>query len=205
MKVERFVARNGFGTNIYLAWDEEGKDAFLVDPGAPCEEAKELIDKEGLNLKYIILTHGHGDHTAGLDYFRELYPGAKLVAGKKEAKMLYNRDISMGQGGIKADIGVSDGDTLEVGGLVLKIIECPGHTAGGISILADDVLFSGDTLFKASVGRTDLYGGDWDTLEDTIINKLYVLPDETRVLPGHMGETTIGFEKRYNQFVRANN
>ena len=201
MKIKRYTAQNPFGTNVYLVWDEESKKAFLVDPGSPLDEAVQLIEKENLELDYIILTHAHGDHTGGLSYFREKYPEAKLVAGAHEKKMLMNRDISYGDGGIKADINVKDGDTLTVGTMDLKFIECPGHTPGGISILVDNVLFSGDTLFRRSVGRTDLPGGDWEALLSTLKEKLFVLPDETLVLPGHMEETTIGYEKRYNPFV----
>ena len=164
MKIQRATANNGFATNVYLVWDEESKKAFLVDPGAPVTELADLIDKEQLDLQYIMLTHAHGDHTAGLGFFREKYPDAKLVASRAERKMLYNRDRSFGTGGITADIETKDGDTLDVGNIHLKFIDCPGHTPGGMSIYTDGVLFSGDTLFRTSVGRTDLPGGDWDTL-----------------------------------------
>ena len=109
--------------------------------------------------------------------------------------------MSMGKGGIKADIEVSDGDEMEVGAIKLKFISTPGHTPGGMCILMDDVLFSGDTLFKGSVGRTDFPGGDMDELLSSIRDKLMKLPDDTRVLPGHMDETTIGIERRHNPFV----
>ena len=101
----------------------------------------------------------------------------------------------------KPDILVDDGDTLTVGNMTMKFIMTPGHTEGGMCILVDDVLFSGDTLFCRSIGRTDLAGGDFKTLMESIKNKLFLLPDETQVLPGHMGTTTIGFEKEHNPFV----
>jgi len=204
MKINRYIARNMFRTNAYLVWDEESKKAFIVDPGADFPEAAELIKKEGLELEYIMITHAHGDHTGGIEYFKEQFPDAKIVAARAERKMLYDRHASMGKGGITADLEVRDGDTLSVGAIQLRFIDCPGHTPGGMSIYADNkVLFSGDTLFRASVGRTDLPGGDWDVLSETLRNKLYVLPDDTLVLPGHMEETTIGYEKRYNPFVQA--
>ena len=203
MKIQRFIANNGFGTNVYLVWDEDSKKAFLIDPGADIPGVCNTIEKEELDLLYIIITHAHGDHTEGLGFFREKYPEARVVASRAERKMLFNRDLSHGPGGITADIETKDGDTLDVGGMHLEFIDCPGHTPGGMSVLVNGVLFSGDTLFRNSVGRTDLPGGDWDTIVETVKNKLYTLPDDTVVLPGHMGETSIGFEKRNNPFVSA--
>ena len=203
MKIKRYTAHNMFATNAYLVWDEDSRKAFMVDPGSELPEASELIENEGLDLEYIMITHAHGDHTGGIIYFREMFPGVKLLASRAERKLLFDRHASMGKGGYTADVEVRGGDTLSVGNIRLSFIDCPGHTPGGMSIYADKkVLFSGDTLFHASVGRTDLPGGDWETLTDTIRNKLYVLPDDTAVLPGHMEETTIGFEKRYNPFVQ---
>ena len=187
--------------NDYLVWDEETNEAFLVDASSRCQTIIDDVNNFNLNLKYIILTHGHFDHTDGLDFYRNAFPDAKLVAGKKEAKMLFNRDLSMGKGGITADIWVKDEDALKCGNIEVKILETPGHSSGSICILADKTLFSGDTLFQASVGRTDFPTGSMSELLDSIHNKLFVLPDDTRVLPGHNDETTIGFEKRYNPFV----
>ena len=202
MNIQRFIANNGFGTNMYLVWDEDSKKAFIVDPGAPSDQMVNAIAENKLQPEYIILTHAHGDHTGGIDPLKEKYPGIKLVANRAERKMLAERSRISGGEGHTADIEVTDGDTLDVGPMHLCFIDCPGHTPGGMSILLGKVLFSGDTLFMSSVGRTDLPGGDWDTLMHTIREKLFVLPDDTVVLPGHMQETTIGFEKRCNPFVR---
>ena len=190
-----------YRTNIYLVYDEETKDAFIVDPGYEFELIYKHISEFGLNPKYIILTHGHGDHTGGIDLLKKTFPDILLIASAKERKFLYNRDMSMGKGGIKADIEVSDGDTLRIGGIDLKFISTPGHTPGGMCILMDDMLFSGDTLFRMSIGRTDLPGGDEEALLSSIREKLMTLPDETMVLPGHMRETNIKTERRYNPFV----
>ncbi len=202
MNIQRFIANNGFGTNMYLVWDEDSKKAFIVDPGAESVQMENAISENKLQPEYIILTHAHGDHTGGIDPLKEKYPGIKLVANRAERKMLAERSRIGGGEGHTADIEVTDGDTLDVGPMHLCFIDCPGHTPGGMSILLGKVLFSGDTLFMSSVGRTDLPGGDWDTLMHTIREKLFVLPDDTVVLPGHMQETTIGFEKRCNPFVR---
>jgi glyoxylase-like metal-dependent hydrolase (beta-lactamase superfamily II) len=195
------------GTNCYLAWDEESKEAFLIDPAVYVQEIPNLIEQEGLELKYLILTHGHGDHIGGVKAVLEKYPECKLVAGTDEKELLsdprmnHSTDI-LGQSiSLAPDIFVNDGDVLNIGSQELKIITTPGHTPGGISILAGEALFSGDTLFYTSIGRTDLPGGNYDDIISSIKNKLYKLPDDTIVLPGHMGQTSIGFEKQNNMFV----
>ena len=202
MNIQRFIANNGYATNMYLVWDEETKKAFIVDPGSESADMAGVIASEGLDPQYMILTHAHLDHTGGIDYFKSLYPEIRLLASRAERKTLFDRRMSGGKGGITADVEVSDGDTLDIGPMHLVFIDCPGHTPGGMSILLGKVLFSGDTLFMSSVGRTDLPGGDWNALMRTLREKLFVLPDDTVVLPGHMQETTIGFEKRCNPFVR---
>ncbi len=184
--------------NNYLVWDEDSREAFLVDCSMNYKPIVDDASKMGLDVKYIILTHGHFDHTGGTEFYRRAFPKAQLVSGEKEKELLVS---SKEVGSITADIYVNDGDELPCGDMTLKFIETPGHTIGGICILVGKVLFSGDTLFQASVGRTDFPTGNAATLIDSIRNKLFVLPDDTRVLPGHCDETTIGFEKRYNPFV----
>ena len=197
------------GTNGYLVSPENSTEAFFVDPGGYHEEVTKIINSEGLNLKYIILTHGHYDHIGGVLQFMEDFPDAKLVASKEEAELLADSNVNhslrdLGTAiSLTADIEVTDGDTLEVGDLTLKIISTPGHTKGGISIYVENILFSGDTLFRMSLGRTDLHGGDHQTLVASIKDKLFVLPDDTKVLPGHMGATTIEIEKQFNPYVRG--
>jgi len=187
--------------NDYLVWDEETKKAFLVDVTQDEQSIVDDIKKLGLDLEYIVLTHSHFDHISGLKFFQKAFPDAKLVAGKKEAKLLYERDKFGSPGGVVADHSVVDGDELKCGNITMKFIETPGHTVGGICILCGKTLFSGDTLFQCSVGRTDFPTGNWDQLLDSIKNKLFLLPDDTTVLPGHNESTSIGFEKRYNPFV----
>ncbi|MBR0596657.1 MBL fold metallo-hydrolase [Sinanaerobacter chloroacetimidivorans] len=193
--------------NSYLVVDEKTKKAFIVDPGGHNVNMVSNIKENGYHIEYIILTHGHGDHIGGVPAYQKEFPGAKLVAGKLEQEMLRNAKMNFSQElsgipvSLNPDILVADGDTLMVGNLELKFLFTPGHTVGGISILAEDALFSGDTLFAQSIGRTDFPGSSFAAIKSSIENKLYTLPDQTTVYPGHMGTTTIGFEKENNPFV----
>ena len=200
VRIIKYVA-GSFGTNIYLVYDEDTKDCFIVDPGAKCDRLMHDMYEYDLFPSHIILTHGHGDHTDGLPFIKSEFTNCKLVACKKEKHFLYDRDMSRGSGGIIADQWVQDNDSLDIGSLHLKFIETPGHTPGSMCILLGNVLFAGDTLFFGSVGRTDLPGGDEELIIKSIKEKLFILPDETIVYPGHMKETSIGFEKRFNPFV----
>ena len=200
MNIKSYIL-SAFGTNCYLVWEDGCPDAFIVDPGAPCEKLAADVAKNKLDPKYIILTHGHGDHTGGIPFCKEKWPDIKVVANKKEEKLLYSRRDSYGKGGIVADIWTHDGDILKVGNMELKFIFTPGHTPGGQCVLVNRTLFSGDTLFHASIGRTDLWGGSFADIMESITTKLFLLPEDTTVLPGHMDATTIGYEMRYNPFV----
>ncbi|MBR2546967.1 MAG: MBL fold metallo-hydrolase [Eubacterium sp.] len=192
--------------NTYLVFDE-AKEAFLVDPGSYLKQISNKITEKELDLKYIVLTHGHGDHIGGIAKFKEDFPGVQVVALDEEkatlndpvlnnSKILLGGEITM-----DADVYVHDGMTMKIGNMDLKFLATPGHTPGGMSILIGDVVFSGDTLFKTSIGRTDMPGGDYNQLIDSIRTKLFTLPDDTKVYTGHMGNTTIGWEKKHNPFV----
>lgn len=193
--------------NTYLVCDETSRLGFIVDLGGYSKELKNIIEKNDIQIQYIVLTHGHGDHIGGVQEHLKDFPDAKVVCSRAEEKMLLDPELNEAHHfgpekvSFKPDILVDDGDTLTVGNMTMKFIMTPGHTEGGMCILIDDVLFSGDTLFCRSIGRTDLAGGDFKTLMESIKNKLFLLPDETQVLPGHMGTTTIGFEKENNPFV----
>ncbi|MDR1293159.1 MAG: MBL fold metallo-hydrolase [Clostridiales Family XIII bacterium] len=209
MRIKTFEL-GSLGTNCYLVWDEGSKEAFIVDPADFTDGMRAVISDEGLLLRYVILTHGHGDHVGGVSAMLAAYPGAELAAGRDEAPILgdpgynFTEYITGRIETFKPDVLLSDGDELTVGNMTLRVMATPGHTIGGISVLVPGAVFSGDTLFRASIGRTDLPTGDFGALERSIREKLYTLPDDTEVYPGHMETTTIGYEKRYNGFVRAN-
>lgn len=193
--------------NTYLVIDEKNNKGFIVDPGGFSNKIKEEINKNNIEIEYIILTHGHGDHIGGVDEFKNICKNAKVVSSEIEKAMLLNASANFSAETcgriveINPDITVKDGGTLNVGMLQLTFIMTPGHTKGGMCILVDNFLFSGDTLFRQSIGRTDFPGGSFEEIKSSIVNKLFVLDESTQVLPGHMDTTTIGFEMRNNPFV----
>lgn len=194
--------------NSYICADMETKQGFIVDPGGPSRAADDYIQNKGYSIEYIILTHGHGDHICGVPYYKQKF-NAKLVGHKADDYLFsderenLSKEFTGSPITFACDLYVADGDIVKVGGIDVKVLHTPGHTPGGISLLIDDFLFSGDTLFAQSIGRTDFKGGSFADLKRSIQKKLYALPDDTQVLPGHMGPTTIGFEKANNFFVKA--
>lgn len=193
--------------NTYLVEDETTKKGFIVDPGGYNPQLTQKIASEGIDIEYIILTHGHSDHIGGVNQHKEEFPNVQVVANAAEVPMLEDPGLNMSSmmGGpvtVTPDLTVKDGDTLKVGNLELKFLHTPGHSPGGMCIVTGNAVFSGDTLFCASIGRTDFPGCSFSDLSDSIRTKLYVLSDDMQVFPGHMGTTTIGYEKENNPFVR---
>jgi hydroxyacylglutathione hydrolase len=195
------------GTNCYIV--SEGKEAFIIDPGG---DSSDIVSKVGdLNVKYILLTHTHYDHIGAMNDLIKVFPEAKVGVHILEKDALYDplKNLSCGFGidfkyEGKVDAELNDGDTIDVGKLTVKVIHTPGHTVGGVCYLTENTLFSGDTLFLSSVGRTDLPGGDGVTLLSSIRNKLFSLPGGTKVYPGHMNPTTIAWEKQRNPYAKIN-
>lgn len=189
-------------TNTYIICDEESKEAIVIDPGGEPEKIAEMLDIVGANLKYIILTHCHADHTSGLKKLKELKNG-KILISREDAEGLYKSEINLSEYihadnvDIQADSRLDDNDKIHIGELEFTIIKTPGHTKGGISIYCEKerLIFTGDTLFSGSWGRTDLPTGNFEEIMDSINNKLMVLPDETIVYPGHGKTTMIQDEK----------
>ena len=197
-------------TNAYIGYDEETKAGFLIDPAVYVKAITDKINELEIDLQYIILTHGHFDHIEGVEDFKKDFPQAKVVCHGEEREMLRSGELnsSLDFRGVpyttEADVTVRHRESMKIGNSELTFFHTPGHTKGGISVYTPGnpgYCFSGDTLFRRSIGRTDFHGGDFRTLMNSIKDVLFYLPDETVVLPGHMDPTTIGEEKRGNPFV----
>ena len=206
MKIQNFVL-GMVGTNCYLVVNEEEKQCILIDPAVYSGEIAEQIRREGLDLRAILLTHGHFDHIMGIDGFLERYPVPVYVHEDDEkvmndARLNQSSTYTAGYTFSGAQY-LRDRQTLDLAGYTFEVIHTPGHTWGGCCyyIASENVLFSGDTLFQCSVGRTDFETSSTSDLMHSVKEKLLKLPDGTHVYPGHMGETTIGYEKIHNPFV----
>ncbi len=210
MIIKRFT----FGmylTNCYVVGCEETKEAIVIDPGfdrdREAEEVLKFIEQNGLHAKYIINTHGHADHTAGNGIIKKA-TGALILIHENDAIMLttvaktLSRVFGLRVTSPPADRTLHDGNVIEVGRIKLVVLHTPGHSKGGISLLGDKVVFSGDTLFAGSIGRTDLPGASFKEIMQSIKTKLVTLPDSFKVYPGHGPLTTIGEEKKHNPFLQ---
>ncbi len=201
-----------FAVFAYLIGDEEIKEGLFIDPADDIDELLyEAKSKSIKKIKYIVNTHAHVDHIMGNSEMVKK-TGAKIIIHEKDAEILtrtpiYLLEMFQAKPSPPADILVRDGDIIELGSIRLKVLHTPGHSPGGICLYMDGMVFTGDTLFVGSVGRTDFPNSSWTQLERSIREKLFVLPDDTVVYPGHnYGPTptsTIRFEKRHNPFVRG--
>lgn len=194
-----------FGSNCYIIG--QNLEALVIDPGTSVEEIMETLNNLRLRVKYIILTHVHIDHICAIDDLKDL-TGAQTAVHELDGAALYD-SISNGSamfGEAKtfkpADILLKDGDTLDVGGLKVEIIHTPGHSPGGICIKVENNVFSGDTLFKMSIGRTDLGNGNYSDIINSIKSRLMTLENDVAVYPGHGSYTDIGYERKNNPYLR---
>ena len=185
-----------YGENTYLITDEATGSKAIIDPGYFDFEVRMDIQNNAY-LKYMLLTHGHHDHFIAAKQYLEEYTAVRFAGPEKDLKLMTSGIYRCPE----PSILLKEGDVITLGETELRVIETPGHTAGGICFATDREIFTGDTLFRLSVGRTDLPTGDWFTLLHSINDKLYTLPEEMIVYPGHGEPTTIGYEKRANPFV----
>jgi glyoxylase-like metal-dependent hydrolase (beta-lactamase superfamily II) len=194
--------------NCYILWDSSDLSAVVVDPGHDGEVIEKEVKKQGLEVKYIINTHGHFDHIGAAGYLRERL-GVKLAIHTKDVPLLEAATVQGSYFNVETppqrapEVFLEDGTLIEAGSLSIKVLHTPGHTEGGVCLYVEDegVLFTGDTLFAGSVGRTDLPGGSFETLMNSIREKILPLGDSVRVFPGHGPETTVGEEKSLNPFI----
>ena len=192
--------------NNYLIIDEETKEAALIDCSSIDDRIDEEIEKQDASLKYILLTHGHFDHIAGIRPNR-FKNNPQIVMHKADLDWLNNANQYLPMFGMpeitipKVDIFVEDGDTIQLGSLEIKVLHTPGHTQGGVCYLVDGNLFSGDTIFREAVGRCDLEGGNFNQIVESIENKIFTLPPKTVIYPGHGNITSVEWEKEHNRFL----
>ena len=202
MKIHK-ITNGPLMQNCYVL--EKNKQAIVIDPGIETNKIIEFLEKNKLQAKSVLLTHGHFDHMMGAGDFQK--DGIPVYICQQEAHMLGEhrdnlaRAFGVSYNGINADFTFRGGDVLTFGNLSFKVILTPGHTVGSCCFLCDNVCFSGDTLFCESVGRTDFPGGSHTMLMQSIKEKLFTLPDDTVVCPGHNQQTTISHEKMFNPYV----
>jgi hydroxyacylglutathione hydrolase len=201
-----------FEENSYIVRVPGGTKCFVIDPGFEPDEILDRMASLSLGLEAILLTHGHADHIAGVAAMKEAFPAAPIIIGAGEERMLTDPYLNLSaMGGMKvtsppADHLVHEGQPLEVLGLEWEVFEIPGHSPGHVVFVwkggKPGIVFGGDVLFRGSIGRFDFPGGDGQKLIDGIRQKLYTLPEDTRIYPGHGEATTVGMEKRTNPFTR---
>ena len=194
----------------YIVGDQESGEGLVIDPAADVGGIIKRAEENNIRIKYIVNTHGHVDHMTG-NAEMKTRTGAQIIVHRDDAELLMFTPPALfkmhgAERSPYPDVIVNDGDDIRVGNISLKVIHTPGHTRGGISLYAKGYVFTGDTLFVEAVGRTDFPGGSWPEMRHSIMEKLFTLPDDTKVMPGHnygrMPSSTIGHEKAHNPYLR---
>ena len=208
MKID-YLILGGYQTNCYvLRKDDSAKDCLIIDPGLEPDVLIEFLDEQKLNPVAVVLTHGHIDHIAGVAALRSRFPEIKVYIHNFDAEMLTEPNINLSAMSGSAfvtdaeDVSLKERDVIDIASIKLLVLHTPGHTPGGISLYSkeDGVVFVGDTLFADSIGRTDFPGGNMSQLLNSVREKLFTLPEETQVYPGHGPATTVAAEKAHNPF-----
>lgn len=202
----RIVVVGPYQENTYIIGSDETQEAAIIDAGAEWQAIMNAVEDSGLTVKYLLTTHGHEDHIGAVADMVDA-TNAPFAIHQNDAYMIEKPpDTASIIPGFRnppePDLFLEEGDTVEIGDLSLSVIETHGHTPGGISYYGHGLVFTGDTLFRGSVGRTDFEGGNWEQLIDSIKTKLLPLPDDTVVLPGHGPHSSIGAEAQWNPFLR---
>ncbi|MFC1920676.1 MBL fold metallo-hydrolase [Chloroflexota bacterium] len=207
MIIEKFEIMP-FGTNCYIVGDEESKIGLVIDPAAEPDKIVKRVEELGLKIEFILLTHSHPDHIGGIKGVKDA-TGAQVAIHEAEAGSLEGRSgggmgFGFSSGGTApADWLLKGGEAIDVGDLHFLVQHTPGHSPGGICLVGEGVVFSGDTLFNFGIGRYDFPGSSGQQLMESICTKLMVLPDDTAVYPGHGPHSTIGAERAGNPFLQA--
>lgn len=204
MIFKKFVIGD-IGNNDYLLIDNQ--EAALIDCTGDIPELDAVLKENNATLKYILLTHAHFDHIAGVKKVQDSHPECKVYLHEADKETLENTNNFMKMVGLapieipRIDVYIKEGDKIKLGNLEIKVLHLPGHTPGGVGYCVENMIFSGDTIFLNSVGRTDLPGGNFDTLKSSIENKLFKLDGSTIICTGHGSETSVDYEKKYNSFI----
>lgn len=191
--------------NCYILADGGTRKSAIIDPGDEAQRILEVLERKKLTCEHILLTHAHVDHVSGINGIVDK-TGAKVYIHRDDALLLKSAPVQALAFGMKPFLPprieqyLRDGEIIEVGNLKIKVLHTPGHSPGGVCFLVEGIIFVGDTIFQGSIGRTDILGGNYNELIQSIETKIFTLPDETVIYPGHGPETTVGYEKKYNPF-----